>query len=115
ARGALERDLTGKRYKGREIGERHMPERLEDLLVGPAVLPGLLVEVDRDLAAVVEHRLEVAQQRGLALVAGGEPPRQLDLVQAQPDCPARTGVHGDVVFGAAVLADGERDPLLSRG
>src|SRR5215213_8016622 len=43
--GALQRYVARQGHQSREVGHRHMAERLEDLLVAPALLARLLVEV----------------------------------------------------------------------
>jgi len=58
-----------------------VPDRLEDLLVGPADLPCLLVQVERGRAVGVEGLLEVEQQRRLLLVGGAEAAGAGDLVE----------------------------------
>src|SRR4051794_1145362 len=115
ARRALERDLAGQRDQRREVRERHVPERLEELLVRPAVLTRLLVEVDRHLPAVLEQLLEVAQQGLLLLVTRRKLARQLDLVEAEADIAPGPGVCRDVVLRAPVLGHRERHALLGGG
>ena len=93
-----------------------MSERLEDLLVAPALLASLLVQVDRHAAlGSASSRLEVAKQRSLLLVAREEAAGELDLVEAETDVAAVARVHRDVVLGAAVLGHRQRDPLLGLG
>ena len=45
-----------------EVGQRDMSERLQDLLVAPAVLASFLVHVDRHAALGLQSRLDVAEQ-----------------------------------------------------
>src|SRR6185436_13371241 len=48
----LERDLPGEGDESREVRQRDVRERLQDLLVGPALLARLLVQVNRHAALV---------------------------------------------------------------
>ena len=89
-----------------------MGDRLEDLLVLPAGLARLLVDVQRRGAVALEQRLDVPEQRGLALVAGVELARQRDLVDAQAGVAAGAQERGQRVLAALVLGHGQRDPLL---
>src|SRR5204862_1132411 len=74
ARGALERNLTGERHERREVGKRHVAERLEQLLIAPAALARLLVEVHRHLSTVLEQLLEITEQALLLFVPRSEAP-----------------------------------------
>src|SRR3954470_13558880 len=67
---AVDGDLARHVDHGGERLHRRARDRLEDLLVGPSGLARLLVEVHGRAALALDERLEVAQQRGLALVAG---------------------------------------------
>src|SRR5512132_2131324 len=79
--GAVDGDVAGDVDHGGEALEGDVGDRLEDLLVGPAGLAGLLVQVHRRLAAALDEGLEVAQERRLALVAGVELARERQLVE----------------------------------
>ena len=89
-----------------------MRHRLEDLLVGPVGLPGLLVEVHGRRALALEQRSEIAEQGGLALVAGVEVARERDLVDAQACLASRALQGAQRVAAALVLGHGQRYPLL---
>ena len=88
--------------------------RLEDLLVLPAGLARLLVEVALRRAVRLEQRLDEAEQRGLLLVIGVELARERDLVHAEPGVAAGALERRERVLAALVLGDGERDALLGR-
>src|SRR5436305_14826710 len=70
------------RYLARDVDhrgeglERGVGDRLEDLLVGPARLAPLFVEVHPRPALALDQCLQTTQQRPLALVAAVEPPGQ---------------------------------------
>src|SRR4029078_10175349 len=77
------RDLARAGHEVSEGRERHVGERLEDLLVLPAGLARLLLEVTLGRAIGLEYSLDEAEQRGLLLVVGVELARQRDLVHAE--------------------------------
>ena len=60
----------------------------------------------------LEQRPHVAEQRGLALVAGVELAREGDLVEAEAGLARGALQRRERVLAALVLGDGERDPLL---
>ena len=82
-----------------------------DLLVAPARLARLLVQVHRRAPASLQQLLEVAQQRGLALVARLEAARQLDLVEPQAGRPRQAGEHRDAGLRGVLLGHAQREPL----
>src|SRR4051812_15155865 len=82
--GPVDGDVTGHVDHRREALERGVADRLQDLLVAPAGLARLLVEVHRGAAALLEELLDVAQQRRLSLVARVELSSQGDLVEPEP-------------------------------
>src|SRR3954463_7653894 len=88
-----------------------MPDRLEDLLVGPAGLPCLLVQMKGRVAVGFQGRLQVLEQRGLLGIAGGEAARTRDLVEPEPGAAGRPRVLGDAVGVTAMLGHRKRDPL----
>ena len=78
-------------------------DRLEQLLVGPAGLARLLVQVHRRVAALLEQRAQVAQQRRLARVggvpvAGARRPRRC---RRRPGAPCACGWRGRAGCGSA--------------
>ena len=89
-----------------------MSHRLEHLLVRPARLQRLLVEVARRCALALDERLHEAQQDRLALVAGVELPRQRDLVEAEAGVAGGALKGGERVLAALMLGHGQRDALL---
>src|SRR3954449_7177357 len=99
--GPVGRHPAGDVDPGREGLERGVRNRLEDLLVVPAGLARLLVEVHRRRAGLRDDGLEVAQQRRLALVTRVPLARQRDVVELQAcrtrgarvQCQARLGVE----------------------
>src|ERR1700760_3654672 len=62
----------GARDQGLELVQRQVADRLEDLLVGPADLTRLLVEVEGRGPVRVERLLQVQEERRLLRVGGGE-------------------------------------------
>ena len=92
-----------------------MGDRLEDLLVLPARLARLLVQVA--LAAAPSDSSSAFTKRssdGLLLVAGVELARERDLVQAEAGVAAGALERRERVLAALVLGDRERDALLGR-
>ena len=61
----------------------------------PAGLARLLVEVHRRVAALLDERAEVAQQRGLARVGGLPVAGGRDLVDPDARLARRARVHGE--------------------
>src|SRR4051812_26427714 len=112
--GAVVRHLARAGHDVAEGGERHVGERLEDLLVLPARLARLLLEVALGRPVRLEHRLDEAEQRGLLGVVGVELARQRDLVHAEAGVAAGALERRERVLAALVLRDRERDPLLGR-
>src|SRR3954452_11339130 len=106
--------LAGDVHHRREGLERRGGDRLQDLLVAPAGLARLLVEVHRRLGLALDEGLEVAQERRLALVAGVPLAGQRDLVEREPGLPRRAAVHRRAGLGVVVLGDRQRDPLERR-
>src|SRR5205823_11551591 len=78
------RDVAGPGHERREEAERDVRDGLEDLLIAPARLARLLVEVHRGRAVDLDQRLDIAQQHRFALVARVELARQGDLVEPDP-------------------------------
>src|SRR5512132_79829 len=89
-----------------------MRDGLEDLLVAPARLAGLLVDVKRRRALALDQRLDEAQENGLTLVVGVELARERDLVEPEPGLARRALQGGERVLALLMLRDGKRDPLL---
>jgi hypothetical protein len=87
---------------------------LQDLLVAPAGLARLLVEVQRGWPLGLEQRLDEAEQPRLALVARVELAGQGDLVHAKTGLAARLLERGQRVLAALMLRHREGDPLLRR-
>src|SRR5438270_10884344 len=98
--GAVYRHVSGDVDRRRKGLEAHVGQRLEDLLVGPAGLARLLVEVERGPALLLDDGLQVAQQRRLTLVARVELAGELDLVEAQSARARHPAVHGEPGLGA---------------
>ena len=111
---AIDRNLTGNVDHRREALKRNRRDRFQDLLVVPTRLARLLMEMHRRPAAVLEDRLQVAQQRRLTLILGAEVARQRNLVQGQPDTAGRTRVQLDPGLRVVVLGDLQGDPLERR-
>src|SRR5438128_1061231 len=63
--------------------------------------------MDRHAAPVLEHRLEIGEQRLVLLVTRGEAAGQLDLVEAQADAPAASscGASGHTPRAPSDLSD----------
>src|SRR5690349_22138048 len=93
--GAVDRNLAGHVDHRGEGLHRRAGDRLEDLLVAPARLARLLVEMHRRARLALDERLEVAQERGLALVAGVPLPGERDLVERQAGLAGRATVRRD--------------------
>src|SRR5215213_2935244 len=74
------RYVSGARDQVSEGGERHVRDRLEDLLVLPAGLARLLLEVQLRRPVRLEQGLHEAEQDGLLLVVRVELAREGDLV-----------------------------------
>jgi hypothetical protein len=72
------------------------------------------VQVHRRVAALLDQRAQVAQQRRLARVGGLPVARRGDLVDADAGVPGGARVDRDPGLAAVVLGDGERDPLDRR-
>ena len=89
-------------------------DRLEQLLVAPARLARLLVQVHRRVPALLEQRAQVAQQRRLARIGGLPVARRGDLVDADAGRARGARVDREPGLAAVVLGDGERDPLERR-
>ena len=87
----------------REGVQRHVRHGLEDLLVLPARLACLLVEVERRRPVALEQRLDVAQQRRLALVVGVELPCQAISSMPRPASRPVRCQRGQGVLAALVL------------
>src|SRR3954449_10941516 len=81
--GAVDRYLPRDVHHRGERLHRRGGDRLEDLLVRPAGLARLLVEMHRRLGLCLHERAEVAQERGLALVARVPLLRERDLVERE--------------------------------
>src|SRR4051794_31947787 len=111
---AVDRYLPRDVHHRREGLHGRRRDRLEDLLVGPAGLARLLVEVHRGLRLRLDERLEVAQQRRLALVARVPLLGERDLVQGETGLTGRAAVHLVARLGVVVLGHGERDALERR-
>src|SRR3954470_10535865 len=109
--GSVGRHLAGDVDPGREGLERGVRDGLEDLLVVPARLARLLVEVHRRCAGLRHDSLEVAQQHRLVLVARVPLARQRDVVELEARRTRRARVQGQTRLGVEVVGDGERDPL----
>ena len=90
-----------------------MSDRLQDLLVLPAGLARLLVQVALGRAVRLEQRLDEAEQRRLLLVVGVE--LRASAISSMPS-PASRPVRWSVesAYCSLVLRDRERDPLLGR-
>src|SRR5205085_7658857 len=71
-RGAVDGNLPGDVDHRGEHLQRHRRNPLQDLLVVPTGLASLLVQVHGRAAVLLEDRLEVAQQRRLTWILGGE-------------------------------------------
>jgi hypothetical protein len=112
--GAVDGNLARDVHHCREGLERDDGHRLEQLLVGPPRLAGLLVEVHRGVTALLDQRAEIAQQRRLARILGVPLAREGDLVDAQPRLARRARADGEPRPAAVVLGDGEADPLKGR-
>src|SRR6201999_2933724 len=108
------RERRRARDQGLELVERQVADRLEDLLVGPADLTRLLVEVEGRGPFRVERLLQVEEERRLLRVGGGEGAGAGDLVEAEPGATRRLGVLGDAVAVLTMLGDGQGDPLPGR-
>src|SRR4051812_37739893 len=91
-----------------------MPNRLEDLLVAPADLTCLLVEVEGGRTFRVERLLQVGEQGRLLLIARGEAAGFGDLVEPETRPARRLRVLGDAVVILSVLGHSQRDPLPRR-
>ena len=89
-----------------------MGDRLEQLLVRPARLEGVLVVDTRRRALRLEDAADVGEDLRLTLVAGLELPRERDLVEAQPRVARGPLERGEGVCRSLVLGYAERDPLL---
>ena len=63
------------------------------------------------MAALLQERLEVAEQRSLRGVVRRPVARLGDLVDADARLAGGAGVRADAGGGAVVLRDGEGDPL----
>src|SRR3954454_3172450 len=112
--GSVDGYLAGDVHHRGEGLERRGGDGLEDLLVGPAGLARLLVEVHRRLGLAFDEGLEVAQERCLALVAGVPLAGQRDLVEREAGLSRRAAVHRRARLGVVVLGDRQRDPLERR-
>ena len=88
-----------------------MGQPFEDLLVFPAGLSGLLVEVDRWCPVGLQRCLEIGEQGLLSGVGGLERPRPGYLVQAESGRLGHLCVAGDAVPVAPVLGDREGNSL----
>src|SRR6476659_3800956 len=91
-----------------------MRDRLEDLLVAPAELPRLLVQVVGRDAIGVEGCLQVVEQRRLLCIPGAEAARPRYLVEAEAGAPRRLRVLGDAVGVVAMLGNRQGTPLAGR-
>src|SRR5829696_10617 len=80
-----------------ELVQRQVPDRLENLLVGPADFTRLLVEVDGRGSFRIQGLLEVGEEGSLLGIGGGEAAGFGDLVEAQSGPPRRFRVLGDAV------------------
>src|SRR3954454_882007 len=112
--GAVHRYLAGDVHQGGEGLHRRGGDRLEDLLVAPAGLARLLVEVHRRLGLRLHERAEVAKERRLPLVARVPLLREGHLVQPQARLTRRPAVHLVARLGVVVGGDRERDALERR-
>src|SRR5215217_5185609 len=108
--GAVHGDLAGDVDHGREGFHGEDRDGLQELLVAPAGLPRLLLQV-LGLGLALGQRAQVAQEGRLARVARVPAAGERHLVE--PDARAAGGalVQRDAGLGAVVLGDGERDPL----
>jgi hypothetical protein len=95
---------------GGERLERDDRDRLEQLLVGPPRLARLLEQVARTHALLGE-RAQIAQQRGLAVIARVPLTGERELVEAEPGLAPGARVQREAGLGAVQRRDGERDPL----
>src|SRR5215207_5555183 len=111
---AVDRHVARARDEVPEGGERHVGDRLQDLLVLPARLARLLLQVALGRAVRLEDRLHEAQQNGLTLVVRVELARERDLVHAETGVAAGALKRRERVLASLVLRDGERDALLGR-
>ena len=87
---AVDRHVAGDVDHRGEGLERDERDRLEQLLVAPAGLARLLVQVARARRRCSASGAQVAQQRGLALVARVPLAGERDLVEAEPGLPRRS-------------------------
>ena len=92
--GLVLRQRRGAGDQALELVQRQVADRLEDLLVGPADLARLLVQVERAGPVGLERRLQEGEQRRLLLVAGGEAAGAGDLVEAEAGARAPTSRAG---------------------
>src|SRR6201995_5264296 len=100
---AIDGDLPGDVDHRGEHLERQRGDRLEDLLVVPARLACLLMQVHRGSAAVLEQRLAVAQQGRFTRVTGVEVTRLRDLIEVEARCTRGARVRRDARLGVVVL------------
>src|SRR5690349_22972040 len=89
-----------------------MGDGLEDLLVAPAGLARLLVQVERRGLVGLDEHLDEPEERGLLLVARVELPRERDLVEAKAGVARGALEQLLCVVVALELRDTEADPLL---
>src|SRR5215207_2556344 len=111
---AVDRHVARARDEVPEGGERHVGDRLQDLLVLPARLARLLLQVALGRAVRLEDRLHEAQQNGLTLVVRVELARERDLVHPETGVAAGALKRRERVVASLVLGDRERDALLGR-
>src|SRR5215213_14425 len=116
--GVLARPVLGHVARPRDevsVGrERHVRDRLEDLLVLPAGLARLFLEMALRRAVGLEQRLDEPEQRRLALVIRVELARERNLIHAEPGVAAGALKRRERVLAALMLGDRQRDPLLGR-
>src|SRR5829696_3442757 len=105
---AVDRHVAGARDEVSERGERHVRDRLEDLLVLPACLARLLLKVALWSAVRFQQGLHEPQQDGLLLVMRVELARERDLIHSEAGVAAGALKRGEGVLAPLVLRDGER-------
>src|SRR5512132_393049 len=80
---AVDRHFAGDVHHCGEGLEGDEGDGLEDLLVAPPGLARLLVEVHGRASLTLDERLEIAQEDGLAVIAGVELARERELVETE--------------------------------
>src|SRR2546430_752578 len=80
---AVERQVPAAVDHAGEYAQRDVGDRLEQLLVGPALFARLLLEVQGRNVLTLEQAPGEAQERRLAWLGGLEAPGEVDLVEAE--------------------------------